>query len=775
MHCLTHVSSQHALDKPRGWLVAVLGVCAALACCETGVRANSNATLGANASQTIKGWGMYPSDGLSTQPSSIQAAVYATGVNFARFRIPPGAGNSDGTINTSVLAPYVSDMQTAYNHGITNYFISSWSPPAYMKLPYQITLGQQNGVVEYLNPAYESQYVSFTVNVLAYYGKFVPLPRALSFQQEPNVAPPAWDGCNYTNHASLYQQIVQDLRTALDAAGMSSVRLIGPECQRLYTTTNILDPYFAVLNTNAALNAALDGYACHTYVTSGWQDYLNGILAHPKDCWMTEYSVSGSSDTIGTAITVFRRLMSDVIDVPNNYWFWWRGWRNVSAWDGEELVWTANGSTFTTNRLYYVFSKLWNSAPAPCQVYKLTTDDPDLHTSAGSQGPWEDMVAFRNANLNQLAILIANPTASSKVFNLHQCNVGNQADYYQTDTTHNMVWQGTLTIIGGNVTNVAIASNSITLVVCSAGPVTNPPPPANQIGYLDGPSPIYYGTNLNTTPFTVSSGASVLVVMIGTRNQGNSTNPGNPTNVTWNGNSLTLAVAANTGINTYDYNLIYYLTNPPAGSGAVTATLGTGVSQTWWKAYTLTNVSTTNAPLTGIASTTSGTIISNTISGVPAGAWAVVNSSTSSSGSTTLTITAPSGGTVLTDMDHSDGNGTMTMGSVANLPAGTNQFVSTNVNGSGSKMALCEAIFASSPPPASSPSSPVIQSPALMGTNFTLQVSSQSGFNYVLQATTNLAPADWIGIQTNPGGGMLTFTNAIDSTNRQQFFRIQAQ
>ena len=68
---------------------------------------------------------------------------------------------------------------------------------------------------------------------------------------------------------------------------------------------------------------------------------------------------------------------------------------------------------------------------------------------------------------------------------------------------------------------------------------------------------------------------------------------------------------------------------------------------------------------------------------------------------------------------------------------------------------------------------PVIFSPTLNGTNLTLQVNSQSGFNYVLQATAQLSPADWTPIQTNSGGGLLSFTIPISST--QQFFRISVQ
>ena len=73
---------------------------------------------------------------------------------------------------------------------------------------------------------------------------------------------------------------------------------------------------------------------------------------------------------------------------------------------------------------------------------------------------------------------------------------------------------------------------------------------------------------------------------------------------------------------------------------------------------------------------------------------------------------------------------------------------------------------------------PVIALPAVSGTNFSLQVmASQSGFNYVLQATSALnPPVTWINIQTNAGtGGTLNFTNLIAPGTPHQFFRINVQ
>jgi autotransporter-associated beta strand protein len=105
---------------------------------------------------------------------------------------------------------------------------------------------------------------------------------------------------------------------------------------------------------------------------------------------------------------------------------------------------------------------------------------------------------------------------------------------------------------------------------------------------------------------------------------------------------------------------------------------------------------------------------------------------------------------------------------VTNLPtlSSTNLYWDTSLLNSGTIK------VASNVPP-----TPTITSPSISGGNFTLQVaSSQSGFNYVLQATPSLAPASWTSIYTNAGtGGTLNFTNLITPSNPQQFFRINVQ
>lgn len=71
---------------------------------------------------------------------------------------------------------------------------------------------------------------------------------------------------------------------------------------------------------------------------------------------------------------------------------------------------------------------------------------------------------------------------------------------------------------------------------------------------------------------------------------------------------------------------------------------------------------------------------------------------------------------------------------------------------------------------------PVIQSPARSGGDFTCKLASLPGFSYVLEGTPSLTPATWTGLQTNAGtGGLLNFTVPITAANPLRFFRIHTQ
>lgn len=71
---------------------------------------------------------------------------------------------------------------------------------------------------------------------------------------------------------------------------------------------------------------------------------------------------------------------------------------------------------------------------------------------------------------------------------------------------------------------------------------------------------------------------------------------------------------------------------------------------------------------------------------------------------------------------------------------------------------------------------PTILPAACIGTNLVLQLSSEAGVTYVLEAAASLdTPVIWSGIATNLGtGGLLTFPVAVDFNQTNRFFRVLA-
>ncbi len=71
---------------------------------------------------------------------------------------------------------------------------------------------------------------------------------------------------------------------------------------------------------------------------------------------------------------------------------------------------------------------------------------------------------------------------------------------------------------------------------------------------------------------------------------------------------------------------------------------------------------------------------------------------------------------------------------------------------------------------------PIIQGTSLVGSTITMQLMSQSGFDYVLESSSSLSTPFWSDIQTNSGnGGVLSYTVPITPGNPRMFFRIRVQ
>ncbi len=130
----------------------------------------------------------------------------------------------------------------------------------------------------------------------------------------------------------------------------------------------------------------------------------------------------------------------------------------------------------------------------------------------------------------------------------------------------------------------------------------------------------------------------------------------------------------------------------------------------------------------------------------------------------TLTVTNL-GGTLLADDRFQLFTGTLSGTFTAtNLPAlaYTNLYWDTTKLRSQGVLAVAATVA----PPS------VTLAPGLSGTNLTVQTGSQAGFNYILQATAQLNPANWAAVQTNAGGGTLTFMIPLRTAGPREFYRV---
>ena len=177
-------------------------------------------------------------------------------------------------------------------------------------------------------------------------------------------------------------------------------------------------------------------------------------------------------------------------------------------------------------------------------------------------------------------------------------------------------------------------------------------------------------TNLSM-PFTVSSGANVLVVTLLDKI---STSGGvAPTILSWNGQTLTRAVNTFDTASIYREASIYYLFNPTTDglSHNITGSLKpTTVTVSLIQAFTLNGVDTNVPPVTGAANSTSGSSFLSFNVTVAAGSWAAVGGilgSTIPGGS----AVSGTGGTTSVTTTNAAANTAFSFGYISGLSAGS--------------------------------------------------------------------------------------------------------
>jgi len=439
-----------------------------------------NATASAALStpaQVIKGWGLYPTgeSGLYNR-KAMRDAVYATGLTFIRVQADPalydgGSTLSDIAIDPTTLTVLEQVLAEASSYGVNSYIMSVWSPPAAMKTNNSV-LGSSNGSVGSLKTTSEAAFVAYLTKVmLTLQADGMPLPSALSIQNEPESASP-WGGCVYT--PAQWVRVIKAVRASFDANGLSGVVLFGPETGQ-YTSVLYADPTthspgyfggpgFPAITGDAALAHAVGAYAVHTYGECEIAGLNAGIQAAPRDVWMTEFSQpTGTTETEWT-LDMLRALGAHLTLVPQNYWAWWNGWALATTPDNQSLL--AGDQTPVYSKRYWALKQLWTTVRPGWRVTHMTTTDATLNVTLGSQNPCTariDLTAFVSPDGTSAAVLMVNPTTTAKLLAVSGLP-GSAAQPYRSDANADMAAQPLVAITGG-VADVPLPPMSAVLVV----------------------------------------------------------------------------------------------------------------------------------------------------------------------------------------------------------------------------------------------------------------------------------------------------------------------
>lgn len=417
--------------------------------------------------QTIRGWGIYPCTiqndranadlyTLWNRPNAARLIWHDLNPTFWRCEILPGsydATRDDGSLDRKYLDESLArQIQLARSFGQTRYILSVWSPPAPFKSP-PTTRGidPKTKRDSFLRRERESDYCRFVARVLSYLKqKKLPLPFALSVQNEPGFAAPLWNGT--AMKPEQWARLIIEMRAVLDENGFQNVQLIGPEGGSYQMSVAFVGGSDAPVLKDARLRAALGGFAFHGYtIGSKYPPHLENLRSVAlemqranKSVWMSEWSIpSDKPDPLDHVLETAQRLARETSFIPCNYWTWWQGWYFRHP-KGEVLLTGSDDKHLHISKTFWMLRRLWASAPAGSVVHRMSSSAPQL---SGFDAQKVQCVAFQSGARQTL--LLVNPTTKSKALELRGLT-GRTATPFLTDQTRDMAAQTGLVVSGGS-------------------------------------------------------------------------------------------------------------------------------------------------------------------------------------------------------------------------------------------------------------------------------------------------------------------------------------
>jgi O-glycosyl hydrolase len=387
------------------------------------------------------------------------------GATIVRLSQLATTGDGNGNITTLGADKLCRAIKVASDYK-TPYILASWSPPAGMKTIEVNGSKTKADELVYLREDKEQTYCDFVVKLFNYISvtKKLPLPLAYSLQNEP-LNETIWQGCIYG--AAQYQRVVKLMRKTLDAAGYTSILLLGPE-DGVNGYVFLGGAGFSSLK-DPELNNAISAFSSHAYIWESmninYNQWVTGCDKWGKDRWQTEYCyIDGGNLKDSHAVGTTRRLIASMAYFKDNYWFGWTVNTGQDSDDIDSYTFGNGSSKLTKKPTYYVLKKIFSSIPVGSKVRRVTSTDSQLRTTNSIR---MDMVAF--ASDTNMVVVMANPTTSAKVTNIKGLT-GSSAKVYQMVSAANdtdMELVGSPDVADHQVSGISMPPNSVTIVVTS--------------------------------------------------------------------------------------------------------------------------------------------------------------------------------------------------------------------------------------------------------------------------------------------------------------------
>ncbi|KRF03694.1 hypothetical protein ASG89_02740 [Paenibacillus sp. Soil766] len=466
--------------------------------------------------QTVKGWGIFPSWNRADwnrdfmgKTGAHQALFNDLGATMFRVLLPTVSGDGDGNLIDAKMQEVYNLIHVAEDRGMHDYMISVWSPPVGMKTHPTVN-GWTGSEHVRLRPEKENAYTDYLVKAIQWLvAHGASAPKVLSFQNEPLSQIISewcyWGGDNGTQ----YQRVAKQLRSKLDAAGLTEVQLLGPEGAAYYENELLLGQNFSALSNDTELYNAIGGLASHSYFAKGYDNndsykaYKQVVSLFPeKDKWQTEYStlIAGVSE-MDMAINAARRLTSDMALIQNNYWFWWLGWANGRhPSDVGEVLLDGDGVTVTKSKAFYVLSHIFNNVSVGSKVRRISADPASGLVT--TDAVWMDAVAFVDGT--KTVALLVNSTDQAKTVNVNGLT-GTTANVSQLTSSiplgADMTLAASRNIQGGTASDINLPAKSVSVIVTSD---TDTAPPHVTFDQLGSSSTSDAGYAVRDSQFTIS-------------------------------------------------------------------------------------------------------------------------------------------------------------------------------------------------------------------------------------------------------------------------------